>query len=70
MLTNQEFASAVYPYQSAIQHFTHASFPYQIPVVEVALGQVKGREDSLGLLLGLVSSLEQYFRRNNIFFAF
>ena len=36
----------------------------------VVRGQVKGRESSLGLVLGLVSSIEQYFRRNSILFVF
>jgi len=44
-------------------------FSYQIPVVRVVYGQVKRREGRLGLVLGLVLSLEQYFRRISIFFV-
>ena len=47
-----------------------SSFSYQIGIVRVAYGQVKGREGSLGLVLRLVSSIEQYFLRNNILFVF
>ena len=42
-------------------------FSYQIRIVR---GHVKRREGRLGLLLGLVFSLEEYFRRISIFFVF
>jgi len=37
---------------------------------EGRFGQVKRREVRLGLVSGLVSSLEQYFRGKSIFFVF
>jgi len=50
--------------------FDSLSFLYQNRVVGVNYGQVKGREGCLGLVLGLVSSLEQYFRRYSMFSLF
>ena len=46
-----------------------SSFLYKIRVVRVAYGQVEGLQGSLGLALGLVSSIEQYFRRKSILFV-
>jgi len=37
---------------------------------DVGYGQVERREGHLGLLIGLVSSLAQYFHHNSIFFVF
>src|SRR6218665_1142850 len=39
-------------------------------MMRVSYGQVKRREGRLGLALGLVLSLEQYFCCNNIFYMF
>src|SRR6218665_889610 len=54
----------------AVLNFPTRHFRIKFAALKVIWGQVKGREGSLGLVLGLVSSIEQCFRRNSILFVF
>src|SRR6218665_266554 len=54
----------------AVLNFPTRHFRIKFAALRVIWGQVKGREGSLGLVLGLVSSIEQYIRRNSILFVF